>query len=89
MTAAAPRIRAADPLASDPAIRAYDPPRLTIEQAGDANAVARRCAPVPVRIGGLEIEAPLAITPTLAAPDADGTAITLRLGPGRLALLVP
>lgn len=87
MTAAAPRIRAADP--SDPAALPYDPPHLTIEQAGDANAVARRCVPVPVRIGGLEIEAPLAITPTLAPPDADGTAITLRLGPGRLALLVP
>jgi type III secretion protein Q len=91
MTAAAPpaRVRAADFLASDPAIRPYDPPRLTREQAGDANAVARRCVPVPVRIGGLEIEAPLAITPTLAPPDADGATITLRLGPGRLALLVP
>ncbi|MGF6232490.1 type III secretion protein Q [Inquilinus ginsengisoli] len=87
MTAAAPRIHAADP--SDPADLPYDPPRLTREQAGDANAVARRCVPVPVRIGGLEIEAPLAITPTLSPPDADGTAITLRLGPGRLALLVP
>jgi type III secretion protein Q len=87
MTAAAPRIRAADP--SDPAALPYDPPHLTIEQADDANAVARRCVPVPVRIGGLEIEAPLAIIPTLAPPDADGATITLRLGPGRLALLVP
>lgn len=82
MTAAAPRFRAADPLV-------YDPPRLTREQAGDANAVARRCMPVSVRIGGLEIEAPLAITPTLAPPDAGGAAVSLRLGPGRLALLVP
>lgn len=89
MTAAAPRIRAADPQASDPAIRPFDPPGLTREQAGDANAVARRCAPVPVRIGGLEIEAPLAITPTLALPDAAGIAIALRLGPGRLVLQVP
>lgn len=89
MTAAAPRIRAADPLATDPAARPYDPPRLTREQAGDANAAARRCAPVPVRIGGLEIEAPLAITPTLSLPDTDGVAVTLRLGPGRLMLLVP
>lgn len=87
MTAAAPRIRAADP--SDPAARPYDPPQLTFEQAGDANAIARRCAPAAVRIGGLEIQAPLAITPTLAPPDADGIAITLRLGPGRIALLVP
>lgn len=89
MTAAAPRIRAADPQASDPAIRPFDPPALSREQAGDANAAARRCAPVPVRIGGLEIEAPLAITPTLAPPDADGTTIALRLGAGRVALLVP
>lgn len=89
MTAAAPRIRAADPQASDPAIRSFDPPSLTREQAGDVNAVARRCAPVPVRIGGLEIEAPLAITPTLAPPDAAGIAIALRLGPGRLVLQVP
>jgi len=87
MTAAAPQIRAAD--LSDPAALPYDPPRLTVEQAGDANAVARRCLPVPVRIGGLEIEAPLAITPILTPPDADGTAITLRLGPGRVVLLVP
>ncbi len=89
MTAAAPRIRAAAPQASDPAIHPFDPPGLTHEQAGDANAVARRCAPVPVRIGGLEIEAPLAITPTLAPPDAAGIAIALRFGPGRLVLQVP
>ncbi|MGK9168723.1 type III secretion system cytoplasmic ring protein SctQ [Inquilinus limosus] len=91
MTAAAPpaRIRAADPLASDPAARPYDPPRLTREQAGDANAAARRCAPVPIRIGGLEVEAPLAITPILAPPEADGVALALRLGPGRVVLQVP
>ncbi|WP_342234458.1 type III secretion system cytoplasmic ring protein SctQ [Inquilinus sp. OTU3971] len=91
MTAATPpaRIRAADPLTTDPAAFLYYPPRLTREQVGDASAVARLCAPVPMRIGGLEIEAPLAVTPTLAPPEADGTAITLRLGPGRLVLLVP
>ncbi|OWJ61405.1 type III secretion system cytoplasmic ring protein SctQ [Inquilinus limosus] len=89
MTVAAPRVRAADPRASDPAIRPYDPPALSRAQAADANAVARRCAPVTVRIGGLEIEAPLAIVPTLAAPEADGVAIALRLGRGRLALQVP
>lgn len=91
MTAAAPPvwIRAADPLASGPAVRLYDPPRLTRGQAVDANAVARRCTPVPVRIGGLEIEAPLAITPVLAPSDAGDIAITLRLGAGRLVLLVP
>lgn len=89
MTAAAPRIRVAAPEASDPAIRPYDPPHLTRGQAADANAVARRCAPVAVRIGGLEIEAPLAIAPTLAMPEADGVAIALRLGRGRLALQVP
>jgi type III secretion protein Q len=89
LTAAAPRIRAADPQVSDPAIRRFDPPGLTRGQTGDANAVARRCAPVPVRIGGLEIEAPLAIIPTLAPADADGIAIALRLGPGRLVLQVP
>ncbi|MFE0756132.1 type III secretion system cytoplasmic ring protein SctQ [Inquilinus sp. NPDC058860] len=95
MTAAAPPawILAADPLASGPAARPYDPPRLTRGQAVDANAVARRCTPMPVRIGGLEIEAPLAITPVLAPSptpaSAGGTAITLRIGSGRLTLLVP
>ncbi|WP_343716277.1 type III secretion system cytoplasmic ring protein SctQ [Inquilinus sp.] len=89
MTAAAPRIRAADPQASGLAIRPFDPPALTREQAGDANAVARRCTAVPVRIGGLEIEAPLAVIPTLSLPEADGVAIALRLGRGRLVLQVP
>ena len=92
MTAAAPpgRIREADALASPfPAIAPYDPPRLTRDQAIEANTVARRCRPVPVRIGGLEVEAPLALVPTLASPETEGVAIALRLGPGRLVLQVP
>ncbi|MGK9230097.1 type III secretion system cytoplasmic ring protein SctQ [Inquilinus limosus] len=90
MTAAAPpaRIRADSP-ASDPAAAPYDPPCLTLEQAGDANAAARRCTPVPIRIGGLEIEAPLAVTPALAPPASDGAAIALGLGPGRVVLQLP
>jgi type III secretion protein Q len=91
MTAAMPpaRIHTADPQRSGPAIRAYEPPALGREQAGDANAAARRCAPVPVRIGGLEIEAPLAVIPTLAAPEPEGVAIILRFGAGLVALQAP
>ena len=94
MTAATPpaQIREADVMASPPASAdiAYAPPRLTGEQAGDANAAARRCRPFPIRIGGQEIEAPLHVTPTLGRPeDATAAAITCRLGAGRVMVLAP
>src|SRR5882757_2996327 len=94
MTAATPpaQIRKADVMASPPTAVGitYAPPRLTGEQAGDANAAARRCRPFPIRIGGQEIAAPLHVTPTLGLPqDATAAAITCRLGTGRIVILAP
>lgn len=73
----------------DAAARPYSPPRLSEEDARRANRIARRCRPFPVRIGGLEIEAPLSITPALGPSAADAVAITWRIGGGRAVLSVP
>jgi type III secretion protein Q len=82
-------IRLAEALTS-PDATAFLPPRWSRQQARDAAAMARRCRPVAIRIGGAEIEAPLFIAPTLDPPvTADRVAVACRFGAGRLVLLVP